>query len=325
MPPESSLPGHGDAARLDEAAQRLLNDLKPRAKSLTVTIVGDSLAPHGGEFWLSGLIRLAAALGMNERLVRTVVLRLTREDWLRAEPIGRQSVYRVTETGWQRLSATRQRVYGLPRPRWDGMWRLVFLKAGTEAADKREKLKREMRWLGYGVVAPGVFAHPDTDFSDLPPLERALGFAGSLTAVTGAASRPGGFEDGVPGEEADLQFRAAWDLDQIAEHYAAFVARFEPLAGLIRAAAPDGQSAFVLRTLLIHEYRRSVLRDPALPEELMPDDWIGNRARALCGTLYRELERPTRQFLMRTVTTPDGALPPPGPDYYERFGGLAGA
>jgi hypothetical protein len=49
MPPESSLPDHGDGSRLSNVAQRLLDEVRPRAKSLAVTILGDSLAPHGGE------------------------------------------------------------------------------------------------------------------------------------------------------------------------------------------------------------------------------------------------------------------------------------
>ena len=51
----------------------------PRAKSLTVTVWGDALAPHGGSVWLAGLIRLMAPFGINERLVRTSVFRLAAE------------------------------------------------------------------------------------------------------------------------------------------------------------------------------------------------------------------------------------------------------
>ena len=43
-------------------AGRLLEDLiatrPPRAKSLVVTVFGDSIRPHGGTIWLGSLIRL---------------------------------------------------------------------------------------------------------------------------------------------------------------------------------------------------------------------------------------------------------------------------
>jgi phenylacetic acid degradation operon negative regulatory protein len=41
-----------------------------------------------------------------------------------------------------------------------------------------------------------------------------------------------------------------------------------------------------VRTLLIHEYRRVLLRDPNLPEALLPAGWPGLQARALCESLY---------------------------------------
>ena len=69
-------------------ARTLASD-PPRARSLIVSVWGDALAPHGGVAWLSGLIRLMAPFGMNERLVRTSVFRLARDGWLSAQSRGR--------------------------------------------------------------------------------------------------------------------------------------------------------------------------------------------------------------------------------------------
>ena len=55
--------------------------------------------------------------------------------------------------------------------------------------------------------------------------------------------------------------------------------------------------AFALRALLIHEYRRILLRDPCLPVPLLPKNWIGAQARALCGELYAQLIEPAEAFL----------------------------
>ena len=53
------------------------------------------------------------------------------------------------------------------------------------------------------------------------------------------------------------------------------------------APSPSPLQAFVVRTLLVHEYRRVRLRDPQLPTELLPDDWPGAQAYALCRDFYR--------------------------------------
>jgi phenylacetic acid degradation operon negative regulatory protein len=63
-----------------------------------------------------------------------------------------------------------------------------------------------------------------------------------------------------------------------------------------------------LRTLLIHEYRRVLLRDPNLPEALLPAGWPGIQARALCETLYRGLLSGSESFLHTLVETPEGPL-----------------
>ena len=47
----------------------------PRAKSLVMTLFGDAIVPHGGRVWLGSLIDLLAPFGINDRLLRTSVLR----------------------------------------------------------------------------------------------------------------------------------------------------------------------------------------------------------------------------------------------------------
>jgi phenylacetic acid degradation operon negative regulatory protein len=79
--------------------RRELASAPPRAPSLIITIWGDAIAPHGGAVMLAGLIDLLAPFGINERLVRTSVFRLAREGWLKAKPVGRESLYRLTTDG----------------------------------------------------------------------------------------------------------------------------------------------------------------------------------------------------------------------------------
>src|SRR5439155_24311708 len=45
-------------ARIAHWIARDLVSSPPRAKSLVITVWGDSIAPHGGAVWLTGLIRL---------------------------------------------------------------------------------------------------------------------------------------------------------------------------------------------------------------------------------------------------------------------------
>src|SRR5690606_8144042 len=103
--------------------------------------------------------------------------------------------------------------------------------------------------------------------------------------------------------------------------YRSFLMRFGPLEAEFGHTLPDPASALVARTLLIHAFRRVVLRDPALPAALLPADWPGGSARALAGRLYRQLAPPAEAYLDAHAVTEDGPLPPPDAAFAARFSG----
>jgi phenylacetic acid degradation operon negative regulatory protein len=80
--------------------------------------------------------------------------------------------------------------------------------------------------------------------------------------------------------------------------------------------------AFQVRTLLIQEYRKVLLRDPLLPVELLPPGWHGASAYQLCRNLYRAVFARSEEYLSTAMETESGPLPPPAPEFFARFGGL---
>jgi len=65
---------------------------------------------------------------------------------------------------------------------------------------------------------------------------------------------------------------------------------------------------FLLRVLLMHEYRRILLADPELPAAMLPADWEGYAAQTLTGEIYRELAAPTTQWVNRELLNADGNM-----------------
>jgi len=296
--------------------RRTLASDPPRAKSLIVTVWGDALAPHGGELWLNALIRLMAPFGVNDRLVRTSVFRLVRDGWLQARAHGRRSRYRLTSAGLASFERAYRRIYSAPVPAWNGSWDVVIVPA-DEDAGRRNALRDELRWAGFGAFAHSVYARPtfaDVDVTSAIAKRNAmLVHATDLASAqaNGLASRVG----------------PAFDLPGIASVYRRYLARFGGMLDAFRVHAEraNAEQAFVVRTLLIHAYRRVSLRDPRLPAELLPLDWPGAAAHALARNFYRLTQAQAERFLGRVFAAENDVLPLAAPEFAERFGGLDSA
>lgn len=74
--------------------------------------------------------------------------------------------------------------------------------------------------------------------------------------------------------------------------YESFISLFRPILPLLRDCDPaelTPERSFQIQLLLIHFYRRVVLKDPLLPEELLPAHWAGQTARQLCINIYQRV------------------------------------
>lgn len=305
--------------RAEHAVDRLIADISEdrrlRATSLIITVYGDAVAPRGGTVWLGSLIRLLEPLGLNERLVRTSVFRLSKEGWLTSKQIGRRSYYSLTRSGWRSFERAYERVYAEPRVSWDGEWTLV-LTPGVSSR-KREALRKELSTLGFGAFSSDIWAHPSPPSAALTSVLQDLDVQRRVVVMR---ARNEGLPTSAP---LNRLVRDCWNLEQLGVQYAEFLERFRPVWRAIEQAdAPDPRACFLIRTLVIHEIRRLLLRDPQLPDDVLPGDWHGAAARLLCRNLYRATFRQAERHLGAVLETAEGPLPEPAAYFYRRFGGL---
>jgi phenylacetic acid degradation operon negative regulatory protein len=307
-----------------EQLPRALSAAAVRASSFVVSVFGDAVVPHGGAIWLGSLIRWLAPFGINERAVRTAVHRLTRDQWFSSSTNGRRSDYRLTETSRHRFADAERRIYAAAPPAWDGSWSVVVLGHGSTGrswTERRDAARRELRWHGFGELAPSVLVHPSADLDELRLALCDLGIERQAIVLRARGDDRIG-DGGAPLREL---VASAWDLTNLARGYRAYVERFARLARTIaQSGSPSPELCFRLRVLAIHEYRRILLRDPELPAELLPERWAGAAAADVCATLYRAVEAPAVRYIQSSGETADGKLPPPAPSYFRRFGGLRG-
>lgn len=263
-----------------------------RTGSIVVTIFGDAVMPRGGTLWLGTLIEILAGMEIGPGVVRTASARLVAEGWLARSRLGRNSFFRLTAPGDARFIAAAAKIYGAPGGAGEAL--LHFLLA--ERATPRASLIA----AGFAPLTGDLWVSPRP-----PDGATGLGFAAHL-------------EGGV----ARALAARAWPLAELADAYNGFVAAFAPLdAALAAGDVPSGRAAMVARSLLIHEYRRVRLRDPALPLALLPEDWPGRSAFTLCARLYRALLAPSERWLDAHARSDTGKLPPPDATLAARFGG----
>jgi phenylacetic acid degradation operon negative regulatory protein len=252
----------------------------PRIASFIVTIWGDAVTPRGGSLWLGSLQAILDRFGCTPGQVRTAMSRLTEEGWLARNRLGRNSFYRLGPRGEQVFAAAAARIYAGGPPAWDGCFRLVLL---PDAA-----MREALQARGFGSLPGGAMVGVAGDPAELPK---------------GVPVLSGTVRDAA---EARLLVARAWPLEALSGGYRRFLDAFEPLRGVPLAA----EEALPLRLLLVHEWRRLVLRDPLLPVPLLPEDWPGGRARDLAATLYRRLTPKAEAWLDAEGRNEDGTLPP---------------
>jgi phenylacetic acid degradation operon negative regulatory protein len=303
---------------IDSASRKLVAEFSSRRTlrtgSLITTVFGDAIAPRGGSVWLGSLITAMHEFGISERLVRTSVFRLAQDGWLQSAQVGRRSYYSLSEEGRGRFEQATHKIYGEPASSWDDHWCLVML-VDLDASQK-DAVRKEFGWLGFGALSSSVIAHPTPDMTQVDAALSRLGIADELIVMSGLTIR----------NESSMRklAQSSWNLADIDERYKGFVKRFRPLiAAYGKNAEVAPKAAFLVRTLLIQEYRKVLLRDPQLPADLLPSEWHGTAAYQLCRNLYRAVYSQADRYLTATMETADGPLPPHNKDFMQRFGGLS--
>jgi phenylacetic acid degradation operon negative regulatory protein len=245
------------------------------------------------------------------------VFRLVQEGWLVANREGRRSSYALLPEARPRFERANRRIYAPPGLDWDGRWTLVMAPNGSIDTSLRTAVRKELEWEGYAMLAPGLLAHPAADPAPLAEiLERVKGkgkvFVCSAAELPASGSRPLG----------EL-VAEGWILTGVVAGYRHFIDEFTPLLATLREEASLApQDAFVVRSLLIHAYRRVQLHDPMLPLELLPQPWPGSEAYALAQAIYRLTWEGAEQHLMGVLQKEDAEAPAADAAFYDRFGGL---
>jgi phenylacetic acid degradation operon negative regulatory protein len=232
-------------------------------RGILITVLGDYVRPSGRPAPTSAFIDALARLGVEESACRQALIRAAADGWLITERTGRFTWWRLSPAFEGFLAMGTERIFGFTatQPDWDRRWLVVVTRAAETNRAGRHLVRTRLRWSGFGNLAPGVWicTHPDR-VEDAELILREAGVFDDCQIF---------LSEYLTGGDLAALVRQAWDLEEVEREYESFLAAF---------AKPPSDDPLVRITQLVHAWRRVILLDPALPEQLLPEGWIGTRA-----------------------------------------------
>jgi phenylacetic acid degradation operon negative regulatory protein len=262
--------------------------LQPR--QLIVTLYGLYARERGGWLSIAAVVRLMAALGVEEPAVRSSISRLKRRGLLDARRVDGVAGYALTDVALEILADGDARIFGRRRAEASDGWVLVVFSVPESERDKRHQLRSQLTRLGFGTVAPGVWVAPGHLADEAAEVLGRRGLAGYVELFRGALV---GAHAGGPARW--------WDLDQLHARYAEFLERQRPVRKRSVGGGPEAAEAFGDYVRLLTDWRQLPYADPGLPLDLLPADWNGARAADLFDELRGRLAEPAHEHARRII------------------------
>ena len=115
------------------------------------------------------LLRLLADLGVSGAAARSLLLRMRREGLLSSQRAGRQAGYQLAP-GVSAAQARAYRQLNGERPAWSGAFSGLLFTVPEAQRAFRDKLRRQARLLGYGLLQPGLLIAATDRYEELAGL-----------------------------------------------------------------------------------------------------------------------------------------------------------
>lgn len=153
-------------------------------------------------------------------------------------------------------------LYKLSSKPWDGKWRIVVFDIAEKERSLRNFLRDKLTSLGFGKLQESVYVTPLDVLFDLKEFLKEYDLYGK--AIVFEAKE-------LFSVDPEVIANYVWRLDEINEEYR----RLLDKAGEIKK---NGEGKTEIKELK-EKLFELLLKDPILPKEFLPKDWVGDEAR----------------------------------------------
>ncbi|QDQ98915.1 PaaX family transcriptional regulator [Tomitella fengzijianii] len=270
---------------------RLADDIPPRR--LIVTLFGLYARAQNNWLAVAAVIRLMEELGVPSPAVRSSISRLKRRGMLIGARHDGSAGYSLAPQTLEMLAEGDVRIFERKRATPRDGWLTVVFSIPESERGKRHELRTQLTRLGFGTAAAGVWVAPGNIAREAEQMLRRRGLSGYVDMFRGEHL---GFGD------LRSKVRTWWDLDELTELYAQYLARYRPVLQAAGTDAFTAGDAFRAYVSALTEWRRLPYLDPGLPHELLPPGWNGIAAGELFDRLNATLSGPAREHATTLIT-----------------------
>lgn len=261
--------------------------MKPR--SLMFTLYGEYIKYYGGEIWVGSLIELMKQFGISESSVRGAIFRMVQNNLLKVRKVGKKSYYSPTSKG--RVDEGVSRVYATQNHTWDQKWRILTYSFPEEKREIRNKIRKELIWTGFGNLTNSTLVSPNPVEEQVLEMIKEYEIEEYAFLFTSSS---------IVSHDNQSILDIGWDLNMVKEEYQTFIEKFTPKFEYLREKALNNtlkdDECFIEKTVLVHEYRKFLFQDPGFPRDLLPEGWIGIKARELFWNIHQLLSIPSIRY-----------------------------
>ncbi|WP_419738371.1 PaaX family transcriptional regulator C-terminal domain-containing protein [Ruegeria sp.] len=221
---------------------------------------------------------LTSLVGIKAEATRVALHRLRKEGWIESTRVGRASVHRLTEYGRNQSATAAPRIYARETTKPD-IWHVLI-------SSNSEKSRKELADLL--LTGEYISLNPATAMASGPmpdDLEELLGFEANAISVP-------------------EWLRGLFGPEPLKTAYDDFWKSVQAIGDLLPPTGVDDPlKTAALRVLIVHNWRRIILRHPVLPADFLPGDWKGPACREAVSKLLDMLPRPQLAALEAELST----------------------
>lgn len=224
-----------------------------------------------GDLYLEGFVRshgfgrkrsLFEALAIKNSTFRVEVARFLKTGEIEKviDKKGRPC-FRLCSPGYERLERTYP-LFKLYRKVWDKKWRIVIFDIPEKERVTRDSLRFKIISLGFGKLQESVYISPLNVLGDLKEFLKLKKIYGKVVVFEAVEV----FE-----QNSKVVANQVWKLDELSKEYRKIIDEAEWLEG--------NNGTNNEKEKIRNDYFQILLKDPLLPKELLPEDWLGDEAR----------------------------------------------